>query len=306
MKLRSTEIADQFAEAFPMRYARLILTAANRFWLDAGISAVTGYACSVIGCDAEAGCDRILTADETPDGRPGASLLFFGVSSDKLGKALVNRVGQCLMTCPTVSVFDGLPSAEKRTGLGNQLRYFGDGFQKSKKLDARRFWRVPVMDGEFLVEDTVGLDSGVAGGNLILQDADPGKLAEVAAQVATQMRETPGIIAPFPAGVVRSGSKVGSRYDSLFASTNEAYCPTLVGRVTTQLHPEARCAYEIVIDGTDQDVIRQSMQQGIQVAAQSDLLQVSAGNYGGKLGPFHFHLRDLVADLSRSGSGEGP
>lgn len=277
-----------------MRYARLILTASNDFWLEAAIRSVTGYACSVIGCDAEAGLDRKLQTDDTPDQRPGAALLFFGFSSDALGKALVNRVGQCLMTCPTISVFDGLPSAEKRAGLGRQLRYFGDGFQKSKKLGDRRYWRVPVMDGEFLVEDTVGMEQGIAGGNLILQGASAEETADAAAQVARAMMAVPGVIAPFPAGVVRSGSKVGSRYSKLPASTNQAYCPTLVGRVASELNNASRCAYEIVIDGVTQQAIESAMQTGIQAAIEAGLVEVSAGNYGGKLGKFHFPIRPLA------------
>lgn len=297
MKVRSTVIADEFAEAFPMRFARLVITAADDYWLQAAVDAVSGYACSVIGCDAEAGVDRRCSTEISPDGRIGAELLFFGMSSEALGKALVNRVGQCLMTCPTISVFDGLPSAEKRVPLGKQLRYFGDGFQKSKKLNGRRFWRVPVMDGEFVVEDQIGLESGVAGGNLILQGRDATETLRVATLAARQMQEVTGIIAPFPAGVVRSGSKVGSRYASLFASTNEAYCPSLAGRVESQLHPDANCAYEIVVDGVSQDAIAQAMVKGMEVAIEGELLEVTAGNYGGKLGPFHFRLHDLTSQL---------
>lgn len=297
MKIQATQIADQFAEAFSMRFARLIITAEDRFWLEAAIAASTGYACSVIGCDAEAGLDQWLPEDQTPDQRPGAALLFFGMSSDPLGKAIVKRVGQCLMTCPTISVFDGLSDAEKRTPLGKHLRYFGDGFQKSKKIAERRYWRVPVMDGEFIVEDTCGIGSGIAGGNLILQGEEPSQTARSAALVARAVQSQPGVITPFPAGVVRSGSKVGSKYPSLMASTNEAYCPSLVGRVETALNSNCHCAYEIVIDGVTQDAVANAMKAGMVAAAKENLIEVTAGNYGGKLGKFHFHLRELAGQL---------
>lgn len=290
----STQIVDTFAEAFRLRHARLIVTAADAHWLDAAIRAACGYGTSVIGCDAEVGVERELTPEETPDGRPGAAILACGFSADGVGKAIANRTAQCLLTCPTASVFDGLPAAEERRPLGGHIRFFGDGFEKTKVVDGRRYWRVPVMDGEFLVEETMGIDKGVGGGNFILQGRSLAATLDAARLAVAAIAAMPGTITPFPGGVVRSGSKVGSRYEALRASTNEAFCPSLVGRVATSLVDGATCALEIVIDGIDEPSVAAAMAAGIRAAIGPQIVAVSAGNYGGKLGKFYFHLRQLL------------
>jgi formylmethanofuran--tetrahydromethanopterin N-formyltransferase len=289
-----TLVLDTFAEAFRMRYVRLLVTADDEFWLNEAVCSATGYASSIIACDTEAGLERLLAAEETPDGRPGAALMMFGFSKESLAPAVANRVGQCIMTCPTTAVFDGLPDAEERLPLGKQIRYFGDGFQKSKQLAGRRYWRVPVMDGEFLVQESLGVEKGIGGGNLILQAQDvPAGLAAVRRAIET-IRPLAGVIAPFPGGVARSGSKVGSRYKKLKASTADAYCPTLRGRVETALVEGVHCCYEIVLDGSDEQAIGHALAQAIRAAAGTGVVAIGAGNYGGKLGKFHFHLRELL------------
>jgi formylmethanofuran--tetrahydromethanopterin N-formyltransferase len=298
--LRGAWIEDSFAEAFSMRYARVIVTAHDEHWLTAATTAFSGYATSVIACDAEIGVEQVIDADHSPDGRIGAAFLIFAFSEEALAKALVNRVGQCLMTCPTTAVFDGLPQVDKRIPLGKQLRYFGDGFQKSKVIDARRYWRVPVMDGEFLVEDNVGVAKGVAGGNVILQATDLTAALAAARRGIQAIAEFPGVIAPFPGGVARSGSKVGSRYKKLRASTADAYCPTLRGRSESKLHPEANIAQEIVLDGMDEPTVAEAMSKVIHAAVGKGVKAISAGNYGGKLGKYQIRLRDIL-----TGSGCG-
>ena len=293
MKIGSTYIEDTFAEAFGMRYTRLIVTAQDEYWLDAAVREFTGYSASVIACDAEAGLEQGVSIDQTADGRLGVALLAFGFSSDALAKAISNRTGQCLMTCPTTAVFDGLPSAAERIPLGKHIRFFGDGFQKSKKLGSQRYWRIPVMDGEFLIEETLGVMKGVAGGNIILQGVNQQAALAGARRAAESIADMAGVITPFPGGVVRSGSKVGSRYKALKASTSHAFCPTLRGRVESNLHDEANCAYEIVIDGVDEPTVARAMSAVIHAAAGDGIVAISAGNYGGKLGKFHFHLRQM-------------
>ena len=296
MLIGNTQISDTFAEAFRLRFTRIVVTAHDEHWLDAAVRAACGYGTSVIGCDAEIGVERPLDRRETPDGRVGAALLAFGFAADALGKAVANRTAQCLLTCPTASVFDGLPTAEERGPLGRHIRFFGDGFEKSKVVDGRRFWRVPVMDGEFLVEETIGIAKGIGGGNFILQ----GRTLEAALAAARRAVEAiaplPGSITPFPGGVVRSGSKVGSRYKALRASTNEAFCPGLVGRVASELDGEASCGLEIVIDGGDREAVATAMAAGIRAAAGPDIPAISAGNYGGKLGKHHFQLHEVLAN----------
>lgn len=295
MQLGATQIDETFAEAFGMRYARLIVTAHDEHWLDAAAREFAGYGASVIACDAEVGVEHYLPPDQTPDGRPGAALLAFGFSADALAKAVANRAGQCLMTCPTTAVYDGLPDGAERIPLGGHLRFFGDGYQKSKKLGDRRFWRIPVMDGEFLVEQSLGVSKGVAGGNIILQAASLPPALAAARRGVEAVARLPEVITPFPGGVARSGSKVGSIYKALRASTSDAFCPTLRGRVETKLHEGVNCAYEIVIDGTSQAAVARAMTAALRAAAGEEILAIGAGNYGGKLGKFHFHLRELLA-----------
>ncbi|HEV7282114.1 MAG TPA: formylmethanofuran--tetrahydromethanopterin N-formyltransferase [Pirellulaceae bacterium] len=297
LHLGNVEVEETFAEAFGMVYCRIVVTAANDRWLSHAEREFAGYACSVIACDAEVGRERSLSAEESPDGRPAAAMLCFGMNADRLAKAVVNRTGQCLMTCPTTAVFGDLAvgaAAGKRIALGKSLRYFGDGFQKSKKLGNRRFWRIPVMDGEFLVEEATGVATGVAGGNLIFQGPDERTTLSAAERAVDSVRDLPGVIAPFPGGIARSGSKVGSRYTGLIASTADAFCPTLRGRVASRLHPDANCAYELVVNGIDESAVRGAMRLALMAAAEEPILRISAGNYGGKLGKHHIRLAELL------------
>ena len=289
-------VADTFAEAFPMAATRAIVTADSPGWAEIAGRTMTGYACSVIGCDAEAAIERTLTPGETPDGRPGVSVLLFAFSREALEKAVANRVGQCVMTCPTTACYSGLPVVEgKGIAVGDGLRYFGDGWQISKRLEDRRFWRIPVMDGEFTCEATFGTTKGVAGGNLILLATDPTLALRAAEATAAAMWAVPGVILPFPGGVARSGSKVGSKYKALRASTNTAFAPTMRGLVATDLPPEVECGYEVVIDGLTLAAVEQATAAGIRAAAAAPgVVRITAGNYGGKLGPHHIRLRDVL------------
>jgi len=295
--LNSIPIEDTFAEAFPMTAARLIVTAVTPEWARTAGQAATGYASSVIGCDAEAGIEKTISPEETPDGRPGISLLMFAFSRDALQKAVIGRVGQCILTCATTACYNGLPVVKDKTiRVGGNLRFFGDGFQSSKKLEGRRFWRMPTMDGEFTCEDVFGTIKGVAGGNfLILANTQAQGLAAAETAVAA-IRKLPGVILPFPGGIVRSGSKVGSRYKKLKASTNDAYCPTLRGLVKTALPEGANAVFEIVIDGVDLPTVEEATRAGIRAACLPGVVGISAGNYGGNLGPFHIHLHKLFSE----------
>ncbi len=290
------QVADTFAEAFPMTAARVIVTTDTPAWAQVAGQTLTGYATSVIACDAEAGIERTLTANETPDGRPGISVLVFAFSRDALEKALANRVGQCVMTCPTTACYNGLPIGDKTISVGGKLRYFGDGWQISKRIGDKRYWRIPVMDGEFLCEETFGTVKGVAGGNIILMGTEPAATLAAAESAVAAMRRCPDVILPFPGGMARSGSKVGSKYKSLKASTNTAFAPTLRGVVPTEMPPGVRCAYEIVIDGLTLEAVERTTAAGLHSARRDEesIALVTSGNYGGKLGPFHIRLHDVM------------
>lgn len=287
-----------------MRGTRVLITAQNLKWAYNAANAMTGFATSVIGCGVEAGIERELSTDETPDGRPGVSVLMFAMGSKVLMQQLETRMGQCILTCPTAAAFAGIES-EDQINLGKHLRYFGDGNQVAKLIPNaqgvnKRYWRIPVMDGEFLTQETTGMVRAIGGGNfLVLGQSQPQVLAACEAAIEA-MQAVPNVIMPFPGGVVRSGSKVGSKYPKMFASTNDAFCPTLKGVVKTELDMDMdiESVMEIVIDGLTFEDIALSMKVGIEAAcelgASHGIKRISAGNYGGKLGQHHFKLREIL------------
>ena len=326
MELGGVRIDETFAEAFSMVATRAVITAETSHWALLAARQATGYASSIISCDCEAGIETRLRADQTPDGRPGVTVLFFSFNRDKLQTAVANRIGQCVMTCATTACYNGLEGAEKMIRVGGTLRYFGDGFQTSKLLEMpsdpdgfgagptedpappehfsgtaagrqwvrRRFWRVPVMDGEFLCEDRFGTIQGVAGGNLIILAETQAQALEAAERAVEAIDLLPEVVTPFPGGIVRSGSKVGSKYKKLRASTNDAYCPTLRGITDSELPDSVGAVYEIVIDGLSLQAVEQAMRVGIRSACRPGVVRISAGNYGGNLGPHHIHLHSLL------------
>ena len=298
MIINGVEIEDTFAEAFRMTATRVLITAINQKWARHAADTMTGFATSVIGCGVEAGVGSEWTSDQTPDGRPGISVLLFAMSGKDLSKQLERRIAQCVLTCPTTAVYSDM-EGEEGVPLGKNLRFFGDGFQISKLIDNRRYWRVPVMDGEFICEETTSRASAIGGGNfLVLANSQSNALAACEAAIEA-MRPLPNVIMPFPGGVVRSGSKVGSKYPALIASTNDAYCPTLRGLTRSRLNSDIEAVLEIVINGlTDADV-HEATRVGIEavcaLGAKHGIRCVSAGNYGGKLGQFRFYLREVMA-----------
>ncbi len=296
MILNGVAIVDTFAEAFTMRVARIVITGRTAQWADTAATKLTGFATSVIGCKCEAAIERVLPAGETPDGRPGVSVLFLTMDKASLPEQLIVRLGQTVLTCPTTACFDGLPDVPDRLAVGKALRVFADGFQASKVIDGKRYWRLPVMEGEFLVAETFGMQKGVGGGNFLIlaEDADAALAAAEAAVAA--MTNRAGVILPFPGGVVRSGSKVGSkRYKAMVATTNDAFCPTLRPLTATALPDGVNSVLEIVLDGTDAAAIEAAMQAGIRAACRPGVRQITAANFGGKLGPHHFYLRRILA-----------
>ncbi len=295
MKINGIPIRDTYAEAFGMTATRLVITAATPRWARTAAACLTGFATSVIGCKVEAGIEAELAPEATPDGRPGMAVLLFAFNAEELGKRVVERVGQTVLTCATAACFDGLPDGPERVGLGRVLRFFGDRYQSSKVVGGRRYWRVPVMEGEFLCEESVGAQKAIGGGNLLLL-AESVEAALRAAEAAVDAMRMSGVVMPFPGGVVRSGSKVGARhYKKMVASTNDAFCPTLRGRrrVKSELPDGVNSVLEIVANGLDRDAIQASLRAGIEAACLPGIVEISAGNYGGKLGKHLFRLHEL-------------
>ena len=294
MKIKSTEIVDTFAEAFKMHGSRIIITAETKEWAMAAAQSITGFATSVIGCKCEAGIETEIPANASPDLRPGVSVLLFAMDSESLGKRLMERIGQCVMTCPSTACYNGIDQGNEIT-VGGQLRYFGDGFQISKKIADKQLWRIPVMDGEFLVDDIFKTKEAVGGGNILILGKDQNTTLKAAKSAVKAIREIPNIILPFPNGVVRSGSKVGSKYKALIASTNDSYCPTLSSVVEkTEISKGINSVLEIVIDGLTLNAVEEAMYIGINASIKPGIKKISAGNYGGGLGQYQIQLHKLL------------
>jgi formylmethanofuran--tetrahydromethanopterin N-formyltransferase len=298
MAVNGVLVDDTFAEAFGMSGTGIIITADTLKWARIAATVATGFGTSVIGCGAECGIDRDLTPDETPDGRPGVRVLMFGFSPDALVPQIKNRIGQCVLTSPGSACYAGL-AAPLSIGLGKAPRFFGDGFQTAKKLGSSRYWRVPVMDGEFVVEEETGVTTdAVGGGNMLIVGNDRSGLLETAEAAVDAIAKIDDVITPFPGGIVRSGSKVGAKYKGMFASTNDAFCPTLRGAVKSELGPDSLAVLEIVIDGLTSKAVADAMRAGLKAVtdtgAKRGVTRVTAGNYGGKLGQHHYHLKDLI------------
>jgi formylmethanofuran--tetrahydromethanopterin N-formyltransferase len=298
LNVNGIRIDETFAEAFDMRATALTITADSMAWARQAATTMTGFATSVIGCGCEASIDCELAAERTPDGRPGVRVLLFAVSTSELQKQLQNRVGQCVLTSPGSACYGAL-DGEEMLKLGNALRFFGDGWQVSKRFGDKHYWRIPVMDGEFVCEATTGLTKqAVGGGNLIIMGASRETTLAAAEAAVRAIDAVPDAIMPFPGGIARSGSKVGSKYKGANASTNDAYCPTLKGSGNSALDADIASVLEIVIDGLTPAAVAAAMRAGlaavIALGPQRGALRVGAGNYGGKLGRHHFHLKDLL------------
>lgn len=298
LTVNGIRVDDTFAEAFGMRATALTITAHNAAWAHQAAVTMTGFATSVIGCGCEAGIDRSLNPDETPDGRPGVRVLLFAISTSELQKQLQNRVGQCVLTSPGSACYAGL-EADEELKLGNALRFFGDGWQVSKRLGDKRYWRIPVMDGEFVCSATTGLSkTAVGGGNIIVMGTSAETTLAATERAVEAIAAVPDVILPFPGGIARSGSKVGSKYKGVVASTNDAYCPTLKGSGRSVLDSDIASVLEIVIDGLTSTAVAAAMRAGVRailmLGPERGALRIGAGNYGGKLGPHHYHLKDLL------------
>ena len=298
MYINGVKICETFAEAFSMNATRVIVTACNKTWVQHAVQSATGFATSVIACKVEAGLENVIPKHSTPDGRDGASILFFSTSGKLLEEQVQHRVSQSLLTSPTSAVYSGIDKG-KPVSMGKALRYFGDGYQISKQINGRRYWRIPVMDGEFICEDTTHRIRAIGGGNFLIIAKNLQAALSAAEQAVTAIESLPDVITPFPGGVVRSGSKVGSKYRGLTASTNDAYCPTLRGIAASALPEGANAVLEIVIDGLNEQAVAKAMRVGIRAAcdtgSDSGLLEITTSNFGGKLGKYHFHLHEILS-----------
>ncbi|MCJ7457150.1 formylmethanofuran--tetrahydromethanopterin N-formyltransferase [Candidatus Bathyarchaeota archaeon] len=301
MQFNGVEVEETFAEAFPMVVGRILVTAANPNWAMIAGKTATGFASSIIMSPAEAAIEGgMVPPERTPDGRPGVFIQMWHRSRRELKVQMITRIGQCILTCPTTAAFDALPDAVRRLKVGLALRKFGDGFQKRDKLGDRNVWRIPVMEGEFIIEDRFGVKKGVAGGNfIIMADSQPSAL-EAAEKAVEAMVAVEGVVLPFPGGICRSGSKVGSMKYKLPASTNHPFCPTLRTSISDSKVPATvQSVYELVFNGLDEEIVKKATGVGIVAAAKTPgVVKITAVNFGGKLGPYQIQLVDALKSAS--------
>ena len=293
------EVEDTFAEAFPMVAARILITAENEKWAMNSARTATGFASSIIMSPAEAGIEGpIVPPEKTPDGRPGVRIQIYHRTRTELKMQMIARIGQCILTCPTTAAFDGMLDAKRRLKVGGAVRMFGDGYEKKDMLGDHKIWRIPVMEGEFVIQrNGFGVRRCVAGGNFIIM-ADNQKAGLKAAEDAVKaMNMLEGVVLTFPGGICRSGSKLGSVKYKLPASTNFALCPTLRETVTNSLVPEGvKSVYELVFNGLTFNIVKQATAEGIRAAtAVPGVRKITAVNFGGKLGPYQIRLKEALA-----------
>ena len=297
MELNGIEIEDTFAEAFPIKIARVLITGATERWALVAAREATGFGTSVIACPAEAGIEKVVGGDETPDGRPGVYIQICTFGYKAMDEQLLNRLGQCVLTAPTAHMFNGLPDAEKQFDTGFKLKFFGDGIESELDVNGRKSYAVPMMEGDFITEHSIGAVEGIAGGNFFML-AENQMAALAAAEVAVDaIAEVEGVITPFPGGIVASGSKVGANnYSFMKATSNEKFSPSVKDKVEGSNVPaDVSGIYEIVINGLDAKVISEAMLAGIKAAVQiPGMKKITAGNFGGNLGPHKFNLHDIV------------
>jgi formylmethanofuran--tetrahydromethanopterin N-formyltransferase len=297
LELNGVEIEDTYAEAFPIKVARVLITAATKHWAQVAAQEATGFGTSVIMCPAEAGIEKFVSGDETPDGRPGVYIQICTFGYKSLEQQVLERVGQCILTAPTTAVFNGLPDAEKQFDTGFKLKFFADGTETETEIAGRKMHRIPMMEGDFLVENSIGAVDGVAGGNFFML-ADSQMSGLTAAEVAVAaIQELEGSITPFPGGIVSSGSKPGAnKYTFLKATANEKFCPSIKDQIEgTEIPADVNAVYEIVINGISVDAVGKATAAGIKAAVTiPGVKSITAGNYGGTLGPHKFNLHDLL------------
>lgn len=296
MNVSGIEVEDTYAEAFDIKISRFLVTAYDYHWALVAAREATGLGTSIIMCPAEAGIERRALHSETPDGRAGYYVQICHMDDKKLENQLIARIGQCILTSPTASVFDGLTKSETKFDTGSKLRYFGDGYETSVERYGRKLWEIPVMQGKFVIEDNIGYTKGIAGGNFFIMGENQPSALSAAKTAVEAIQDVEGVITPFPGGIIASGSKLGaSKYSFLKATANEKFSPELRDKVDSQLPEEVNAVYEIVINGIDIDAVKEAIRAGILAASEiPGVVGITAGNYGGKLGKHMIYLNELV------------
>lgn len=294
-------VDDTYAEGFRSIYGEVLFTARDEKWLSHCIHAVTGHSSSTILCDCESGVAQWLSAEQTPDGRVGAVVQFHVPRFRKdrrehLEKVMLARISQNALTCPTIRCFNRLDTADFYK-LGRKISLFGDRHQFRDVRYAAPGWVIPILGGEFFLSRRFGFQDGVMGGNLWFFGATEDAAIEAAEKAAAAVMTIPDTILPFPGGIAASGSKAGSSYDFLIASTYAEFCPTLKGKLgaVSKVPDGVVSIQEIIINGRDVAALNAATAAAIRAAAGTPgLVRISAGNYGGRLGKTFVHLHEVL------------
>ncbi|MBS1262877.1 MAG: Formylmethanofuran--tetrahydromethanopterin formyltransferase [Methanonatronarchaeales archaeon] len=294
MRLNGVHVEETFAELFPMKYCRMLVTAATERLATTSAREATGFGTSIIMAPGEAGIERTMSGDETLDGRPGAVIQVWHRDDESLQNALLGRIGQCVLTAPTTSLFDA--GGDPGFRLGEQVAFFGDGHQRNEEMYGRDVWLVPRMDGDFVVEDSVSIEEGVAGGNFFVLGRTQGSALQGAEAAIDAIGGVEGVVTSFPGGICSSGSKPGSeQYGFMLATTNEFYAPSIRDEVDTALPDDVGAVYEIVMNGVTLEALKGATAAGIRAATTVEgVVGIDAGNYGGNIGPYEIHLREVL------------
>ncbi|HVN66640.1 MAG TPA: formylmethanofuran--tetrahydromethanopterin N-formyltransferase [Methanomicrobiales archaeon] len=296
MEINGVIIEDTYAEAFPSWISEVLITAATRYLAHEAGEHATGFASSLIGSGVEAGIDRYLSPNDTPDGRPGCIILMAHPDKQQLKNQALQRLAECVLTAPTAAIFDGFPDTPEKIPV--RLHFYGDGYEYQTQVGNRNVWAIPIMGGEFIVEENIGIVQGIAGGNFLIMGTDQMSTLTAGQAAVEVIDATDGAAASFPSGVTGSGSKVGSRkYKFMKATTNDAFCPTIKEKNPNSLVPDGvKAIFEIIIDGVSMEVVKRAMADGIRAACRTPgVTHISAGNYGGTLGPYKFYLHELLS-----------
>ena len=294
-------VEDTYCEAFEGLVVQLQVTAQDREFLNRATNAFTALPSTVFG-DAEGGIVRWFTEKETIDGRPGAIVQLWVTGTGKKSHAkfydqLGRRIRQGILVVPTTAVFDYFPKdVDTKFNIMSNVGHCGDGYEWIVEEYNRKLINVPIMMGyDFLIEEELSYAKGVMGGNLWLfcDSIDSGiKVGREAVKIITEIDD---VCTTFD--ICSAGSKPETNFPEIGPSTNHPYCPTLRNKLRSEEFkvPEGvESIPEIVFNALNIDIVGQTMLKVIQGIIDMDgLIKISSGNYGGKLGKYKIHLREL-------------
>ncbi len=283
---------DTIPEGFGRVMARVLVTAKDAAWAHRAAEAACGFATSLTMCPAECGIDVEVKGQDTPDGRPGVVFMVVQRTLPLLEEQLVARISQCVLTTPTAACFNALESDEVLP-IGSEVQHFGDKLSTKEELTGRTLWHIPLMGGDFIIEDTFGVARGESY-KLWIMGSEMGALTAATAAAGTASN-VEGVFLPFPGGICAAGSKVGSvHYPSLKASTNHPYCPTVRDKVESRLPDGVEAVYELVITGLDRRRVEEAMSGAVEAAAANGAARISAGTFAKKMVARRPDLSDLL------------